>query len=61
MVTECKREWIPCPGSSKTELAIVLEILLLLALLEQQGWKCLQSRVGVQVDDALVPLFTVRS
>lgn len=45
--------------SSKTELTLVLEILLLLGLLEQRGWKHSHSRVAAYVD-ALVPLLAGR-
>ena len=45
MVTECKRRWDHSSWTSNIELGIGLEILLLLGLLEQRGWKDLLSKV----------------
>lgn len=47
---EWKRWWSLCAGSSKPELSMVLEILLLLVSLEQRGMKQSHPRVSTQMD-----------
>lgn len=48
--------WSLTAGRTKTELAMVLEMLPSLTVLEQRGMKHLDSRVPVQVDDVVPPV-----